>query len=280
MKTAPEIKALMEQLGFAPKKAFGQNFLVDRNILDKALVWGNVQPEDSVVEVGPGLGALTGELLKAGAKVFAIEKDRGLAGYLFDTLQTKFVTHFHLKVGDAVKYPLGDLPRDCKRYSVMANLPYAIITPWLNSVLNCAIWPEKMVLMMQKEAVERLMAVPETKQWSPMSIFLQGAFECVHMHTVSRDCFYPRPEVTSELIYLQRKPCCVRFSPEVKQWMRAVFTQRRKQLRNSLMYAGSKPEFSEPFVQALEQAGCALTYRPEDVPQDVWNVLGHVETSA
>ena len=143
---------LLAKLGHAPKRFLGQNFLVDGNIVRKSLELAGVTAGDAVVEIGPGLGTLSSALLEAGAHVWAVEKDRNLHANLEETLVPQFPERFHLLEGDAVDQPLAGLPaaRAAGAFKVVANLPYAIATPWLDAVLSGPL-PERMVLMLQLE---------------------------------------------------------------------------------------------------------------------------------
>ena len=131
-------RELLAKLGHQPKRFLGQNFLVDGNIVRKSLELAGVQPGDAVVEIGPGLGTLTSALLAAGAEVWAVEKDRNLHLHLEETLLPTAAGPLHLLEGDAVEQPLAGLPlaRASAGFKVVANLPYAISTPWMDAALR------------------------------------------------------------------------------------------------------------------------------------------------
>ena len=159
-------RELLARLGHQPKRFLGQNFLVDGNIVRKSLELAQIAAGDRVVEVGPGLGTLTGALLEAGAEVWAVEKDRHLHQHLEETLVPASAGRLHLLEGDAVEHPLagygGGYPgtaSECPPFKVVANLPYAISTPWMDAVLAGPL-PERMVLMLQQEAAQRYAAKP------------------------------------------------------------------------------------------------------------------------
>src|SRR5688500_1492778 len=145
-------RELLAQLGHSPKRFLGQNFLIDGNIVRKSIELAGVAHDDVVVEVGPGLGTLTSALLEAGARVWAVEKDRTLHAHLEAELAPRFPERFHLLEGDAVAHPLASLPLDLARaergFKIVANLPYAIATPWIDEVLAGPL-PARMVLMLQ-----------------------------------------------------------------------------------------------------------------------------------
>ena len=129
--TLTVVRELLETRSLAPQKRLGQNFLVDANVARKSLELAEVQPGDFIVEIGPGLGALSELLLDAGCDVYAIEKDAGLFRYLDEEVYPSYPGHFHLIHGDAMDLPTASLPDDTDSYKIVANLPYAISTPWL-----------------------------------------------------------------------------------------------------------------------------------------------------
>ena len=258
---------LLAQLGHSPKRFLGQNFLVDGNIVRKSLELAAVRAGDAVVEIGPGLGTLTSALLEAGAEVWAVEKDRTLHDHLSGTLAVKFSDALRLLEADAVEQPLAGLPpaRAAMGFKIVANLPYAIATPWLDAVLGGPL-PERMVLMLQLEAAQRYAARPGTKSFGAISVFLQSAFDLAPGHTVAASCFFPRPDVESHLLNLVRKQQPFVFSPEVKALVRACFQQRRKQigslLRGRVQWDGWR--------ELLRADGLSEQARPEAIPADWW----------
>ena len=157
-------RELLTRLNHAPKRFLGQNFLVDGNIVRKSLELARVERGDEVVEVGPGLGTLTTALLEAGANVWAVERDRTLHAHLAAELAPRFPATFHLLEGDAVEHPLAGLRPASGEFKVVANLPYAIATPWLDAVLEGPL-PARLVLMLQQEAAQRYTAAPGTKSF-------------------------------------------------------------------------------------------------------------------
>lgn len=267
---------LLASLGHQPKRFLGQNFLVDGNIVRKSLELAEVRAGDVVVEIGPGLGTLTAALLEAGAEVWAVEKDRTLHAHLSETLATQpaFAAHFHLLEGDAVEHPLAALPESLARaagsFKVVANLPYAIATPWLDEVLSGPL-PTRLVLMLQQEAAQRYAAKPGSKSFGAISIFLQAAYEIAPGHKVAAACFFPRPDVESHLINLVRRPVPFVFPPTVKSLVRACFQQRRKQIGALLRArlpaaAAAAPEWRE----LLRAEGLSEQTRPEAIPVGWW----------
>lgn len=263
---------LLGQLGHFPKRALGQNFLVDGNIVLKSLELAGVRAGDTVVEVGPGLGTLTTAILEAGADLWAVEFDRHLHAYLESTLLPRFPKTFHLLEGDAVEHPLAALPADkaAAGFKVVANLPYAITTPWMDAVFSGPL-PTNLVLMLQQEAAQRYAAKPGSKQFGAISIFLQSAYDIAPGHKVAAACFHPRPDVESYLLNLVRKPAPFVFAPEVKQLIRACFQQRRKQL--GALLRDKLPDQGAAWIAELTAAGYGPQSRAEEVPVALWQKL-------
>ncbi len=268
--TPSQTRARLDELGHHPRKRLGQNFLIDGNIVRKSLDLAGVRDGDSVIEVGPGLGTLTAALVAAGAKVYAVELDATLSAALRD----QFGERVHLLEGDAVEHPLaGFRPADpeataapCK---VVANLPYAVTSPWMEVMLRGPL-PECLVLMMQKEAADRLNAAVGSKHFSAITIFLDGAYRSCERHRVARQCFYPVPGVDSVLAVWRRREQVVRYSAEVRDAIRHIFTMRRKQMQALV----KQQPFLEPWFQVEVEAGLPATARPEEVPLSSWRKLG------
>ncbi|MDD2764073.1 MAG: 16S rRNA (adenine(1518)-N(6)/adenine(1519)-N(6))-dimethyltransferase RsmA [Opitutaceae bacterium] len=271
--TPTETRALLDRLGLRPKRFLGQNFLVDGNIVRKSLELGGVQPGDQVVEIGPGLGTLTAALLEAGAEVWAVEKDPLLQAHLAATLVPRFPERLHLVGGDAVKLPLAALPAALARAGckIVANLPYAISTPWMDAVLVGPL-PIRLVLMLQREAADRYAARPGTKDFSAISIFLQAAFDVAPGHRVSAACFHPRPDVDSCLLQLVRKPAPYVFTAPARALIRSCFQQRRKQIA-VLLRRRLGDDAAGDWLAELHAAGLGPKTRPEQIPVALWEKL-------
>jgi len=267
-------RALLTRLGLHPKRYLGQNFLTDGNIVRKSIELGGVRPGDAVVEIGPGLGTLTEALLEAGAEVWAVEKDRILHAHLAATLAAAHPDQLHLLEGDALEQPLAGLPaaRAAAGFKIVANLPYAISTPWMDAVLTGPL-PARLVLMLQREAADRYTAAPGTKQFSAISVFLQAACDVAPGHRVSATCFYPRPQVDSALLSLVRKPAPFVFVPAVRALIRACFQQRRKQIAALLRVHCSDPAVAANWLAELSATGLGPQTRPEQIPVALWREL-------
>lgn len=262
---------ILRTLNHFPKKKLGQNFLIDGNIVRKSLELAAIQQGDTVVEVGPGLGTLTGALLEAGAQLWSVEYDPNLYAYIAEKLLPLYPEQLHLLHADALDFPLAKLPEDTTNYKIVANLPYAISTPWLEGVLSAANLPSCMVLMLQKEAAERFTASPGSKSMGAISILLNSAYEATSLHKVSGGCFYPRPDIDSVLIQLSLKQAPFIFPASVKTWLRSIFTQRRKQLGSIIrQYPFPDAHKWEHWLAANPQC---LSLRPEAIDLKTWQAL-------
>ena len=269
--TPSATRELLTKLGHSPKRFLGQNFLVDGNIVRKSLELAQIAARDVVVEVGPGLGTLTSALLAAGVELWAVEKDRTLHAHLSETLAKEYPTTFHLLEGDAIDHPLAALPPErAERFKIVANLPYAISTPWMDAVLSGPL-PERLVLMLQQEAAQRYAATHGSKQFSAISIFLQCAYDIAPGHKVAGACFYPKPDVESYLLHLVRKPTPFIFKPETKALIRACFQQRRKQI--GALLRQHLPDEGRAWLAELTAAGLSAQSRPEEIPISLWTRL-------
>jgi 16S rRNA (adenine1518-N6/adenine1519-N6)-dimethyltransferase len=267
--TISETRDILAKMGIHPKKAFGQNFLIDGNIVRKSLELAQVAPGDRVVEVGPGLGTLTRTLLEAGAEVWAVERDAMLARYLVEEVGPLHPGRLHLLEADAMDHPTADIPPELP-FKVVANLPYAISTPWMDRLLEGPL-PERLVLMLQYEAAQRYMAKPGSKLFGSISIFLQSAFDIAPGHKVSGHCFHPRPDVDSYLFNIVRKPSPLFFPRRTKLLIRHCFQQRRKQIGTLLK--GQLPDHGLAWIESLVAAGLSPTVRPEDIPLALWQTI-------
>ena len=264
-------RELLQQLEHIPNKRLGQNFLVDGNIVRKSVKLAEVSEGDCVVEVGPGLGTLTKAVLETGARVWAVERDARLAKHIRDQLLRQ-QSNLRLIEGDCLNYPLAGLPiaNANDRYKIVANLPYAVSTPWMDAVIAGPL-PDRMVLMLQKETADRYGALHCSKTFGAISIFLQSAFDLSSKHPVSAKCFHPSPKVDSVLLCLDRRTDCVRFSPIARDYVRRIFTRRRKQL--GALCKGDKQTGAIEWFKDLIKRGISPTIRAEELALAHWHRL-------
>jgi 16S rRNA (adenine1518-N6/adenine1519-N6)-dimethyltransferase len=215
-----------------PKKRLGQHFLVDRNILDVIDRLAELDHDDIVLEVGPGLGVLTRYLAESVAFVHAVEVDRSLAGPLGDALSG--VENVVLAFGDALVLDVSAL--DPPPTKLVANLPYAIATPLVLELLEHAPALARFVVMVQREVADRFFAEPRTKAYGAVSVLVRLQARRVGFHAVPPTVFRPRPRVESALVALER--LAVPPPSDVRPVVDAAFAHRRKTLANSVAGVG------------------------------------------
>ena len=270
--TPTETKVLLQELGHRPDKRLGQSFLVDGNLVRKSLEMADLAAKSKVVEVGPGLGSLTGALLDAGHQVYAVERDPVLVKHLRSTFAEKLSSgQLVLSEGDAMDLPLAGLPGGDAECYVVANLPYAIASPWLEKVLAHDRLPARMVLMLQKEAADRYQAEAGTKNFGALTIFLASAFEVTRSHAVAKTCFHPQPEVDSVLLRLDRKEAPCPLPRATRELIRRLFTRRRKQIGG---LARTEEAKTRAAIEAwLSDQNLSPTLRPEQIAAAAWQQL-------
>ena len=262
-------KAVLERHGFTFKKSFGQNFLTDTNILQKIVDTAEIDDQVNVIEIGPGIGALTEFLAERAAQVMAFEIDHRLVPILADTLRdfdnVTVVNEDILKVDLAQhiqNFKDPDLP-----IKVVANLPYYITTPILMHLIESGIPFSEFVVMMQKEVADRISAQPNTKAYGSLSIAVQYYMTAKVAFIVPRTVFVPAPNVDSAILKMVRRPepaVAVEDESFFFKVSKASFTHRRKTLWNNLTgYFGKTEEVKDKLTKALDQAGLSPSVRGE-----------------
>ena len=247
------------------KKKYGQNFLQDKNIINKISNVCDTNPDDLIIEVGPGSGALT-EFLVDKSQVLAYEIDNDLK----ENLINKFVDKNISFVFD--DFLNRDLVEDLKKINyknlyVIANLPYYITTPIINKIIESKIDVKKMVLMVQKEVGERFNAKVGSKEYSSITIFLNYYFDIKKEFIVSRECFYPKPNVDSVILSFTKKEKKLNVINEeiFFKLVRESFKQKRKTLRNNL-----KEYNFEKIEEVLLKHNLPLDIRAENIPVEIF----------
>jgi 16S rRNA (adenine1518-N6/adenine1519-N6)-dimethyltransferase len=224
-----EIPALLREIGVSPVKSLGQNFLHDRNLARWIVDQANVTAGDYVIEIGPGLGALTEFALAKGARVLAIEKDKRLVQFLRDRFANENLEIVH---GDALEFDARVLYAQ-SRVKVVGNLPYYISSQLLLKFLEYPSPISLLLLMLQKELARRLGATPRTKDYGALTLQIQLHYRVEYLRTVSANVFLPKPDVDSALVRITPRnqdelpPCNFAIFEKL---VRCGFSQRRKQL--------------------------------------------------
>ena len=233
-----ETIAVLQKTNFRFKKQFGQNFLIDSSVLKNILDYSEINKEDLVLEIGPGIGTLTEALCEKAGFVIAIEIDDHLIPILKDNLSE--MKNFSLLHGDALKVDFQKLLSEHPEFSsvkVVANLPYYITTPILMSLLEKKLPFRSITVMVQKEVALRMKAAPGTKDYGALSLAVQYYSIPEIVQEVPPHCFIPRPNVSSTVIHLQlhkKAPVSVKDPALLFKSVKFSFMQRRKTLVNAL----------------------------------------------
>jgi 16S rRNA (adenine1518-N6/adenine1519-N6)-dimethyltransferase len=249
-----------------PKKALGQHFLTDPNILGVIGRLAELEPDDTVLEVGPGLGVLTRFLAERVARVHAVELDRSLEPRLSETLAGR--GNVDLVFGDALALDLASF--DPPPGKLVANLPYNVATPIVVESLDGIPSLELWCVMLQREVADRFFASSGTRAYGAVSVLVQLASRKTGWHPVSRTVFRPPPNVDSALVAFRRKPLPASFT-EVKRIVQAAFAHRRKTLPNALALAGVAPRSQA--VEALAAIGRDPSVRAESLAPEEFVAL-------
>ena len=269
---AGQVRATLRAAGLRARHALSQNFLADADVLSAILAEAAPQPGGAVLEIGPGLGLLTGGLLEAGSAVTAVELDRGLAIFLRERFAVELEAgQLRLIEGDALDQDLVRLVEP--PYDVVANLPYHITSPILHALLGEAPRPRRMVLMVQHEVAERIAAPPG--KMSYLSVFVQYHARVRVAFRVPPEAFEPEPAVESAVIVVEPFDADDRLEPadEDGLWrlVQAAFRERRKMIHNVL--ARQLPVDAGRVAASLEKAGIAADRRPQTLAVGEWLAL-------
>ena len=277
MSNTPEIgsrtrtRAIMEKYGIHTKKAFGQNFLTDLNVLKNIVSAAEITRDDNVIEIGPGIGALTEQLAQAAGEVLALEIDQDLIPVLaevlapYDSVTVLNQDVLQANLPELIKQQFTDPSRPIK---VVANLPYYITSPILMNLLAAPVDWAAICVMMQKEVAQRLTAQPGTKQYGALTLAIEYQMTAEIAFNVSRRVFVPAPNVDSAIVVLKPRTTPLPVQPFNKQklfgFIRGCFAHRRKSLWNNLQATiGKQPAVKEKMQAILT----ALTISPQTRPE-------------
>ncbi|GAA3632949.1 16S rRNA (adenine(1518)-N(6)/adenine(1519)-N(6)) -dimethyltransferase RsmA [Lactobacillus hamsteri] len=271
--SAVRTQAIVNRYFVKAKKNLGQNFLIDQNAILGIVSAADIHADDQVIEIGPGIGSLTEQLLLAGAKVFAYEVDSSLPEILKNELPAKIGDadlddRFKLLLKDVLKADfqkdIGDFFDFSKPIKVVANLPYYITTPIIFALADSDLKFASLTLMMQKEVAERLEAKPGSKAYGPLTIAVQTRMNVELALQVNHESFMPRPKVDSSVIVLT--PLVDKYDiDDYKHFNHVIkmcFSQRRKTLNNNLKTLVPDKNDRENLIKSL---GVDVRVRPEDL---------------
>lgn len=280
--TPSATKEIINKYSFAFQKKFGQNFLIDSNVLESIIRGAEITKDDFVLEIGPGIGTMTQYLCEAARQVVDVEIDKMLIPILEDTLSeydnVEVINQDVLKVD--IK-SLADEKNNGKPIKVVANLPYYITTPIIMGLFESGVPIDSITIMVQKEVADRMQTGPGSKDYGALSLAVQYYATAKVILNVSATCFMPRPNVDSAVIKLTRhKEPTVNVADEKLMFkiIRASFNQRRKTLVNGLK---NSPELSfskEQIVKAIEKIGKPETIRGEALTLEEFAELANAFT--
>ena len=277
MSNTPEIgsrtrtRAIMEKYGIHTKKGFGQNFLTDLNVLKNIVSAAEITRDDNVIEIGPGIGALTEQLAQAAGEVLALEIDQDLIPVLaevlapYDNVTVLNQDVLQANLPELIKQQFTDPSRPIK---VVANLPYYITSPILMNLLAAPVDWAAICVMMQKEVAQRLTAQPGTKQYGALTLAIEYQMTAEIAFNVSRRVFVPAPNVDSAIVVLKPRTTPLPVQPFNKQklfgFIRGCFAHRRKSLWNNLQATiGKQPAVKEKMQAILTALAISPQTRPE-----------------
>lgn len=258
---------VINKYGFAFQKRFGQNFLIDSNILENIVSAANITKEDFVLEIGPGIGTMTQYLCESARQVLAVEIDKMLIPILEDTLSE--YDNVEVINQDVLKVDIKSLVEEKNNgrpIKVVANLPYYITTPIIMGLFESKVPIESITIMVQKEVADRMQTGPGSKDYGALSLAVQYYADAKVMLNVSATCFMPRPNVDSAVIKLtrhQESPVEVKDESLMFRIIRASFNQRRKTLVNGLKNSSELDFSKEEITEAIKSIGKAENIRGE-----------------
>ncbi len=259
--------AILNKYGFTTQKKYGQNFLIDSNVLDKIVATAEINKDDFILEIGPGIGTLTQYLCEHGGFVLAVEIDKKLIPILNETLEN--YDNIEVINEDFLKLDLHKLieeKNDNKKIKVVANLPYYITSPIIMKLLESKLPIENITIMVQKEVAERIKSGPGTKDYGSISVAVQYYSEPYIAANVPPNCFIPRPKVGSAVLTLrphEKPPVDVKDEKLFFNIIRSAFNQRRKTLTNSLYNGGFTSLSKDEIAKAITLLGKPTNVRGE-----------------
>lgn len=271
--------AILQKYNFNFQKKFGQNFLIDSHVLDKIIQAADINQEDFVLEIGPGIGTMTQYLCRYAREVAAVEIDKNLIPILNETLsdyQNVEIIHKDILKTDLIH--LVQQKNSGKPIKIVANLPYYITTPIIMGLFENHVPAHSITVMVQKEVADRMQAEPGSKDYGALSLAVQYYARPQLVANVPPNCFMPRPNVGSAVIRLtkhQAPPVSVEDESLMFRMIRASFNQRRKTLANGLNNAGNIPATKEQIQKSILSLGVPANIRGEALTLEQFAALSN-----
>ncbi len=280
MNTLEITKRIMKSNGIFAKKSFGQNFLIDDNILENIVSSSDVKESDLVIEIGPGLGNLTEYILNTGARVLAFEIDKDMIDILSDRF--KGVENLTIQNIDILKANLDEYIKDVKGdVKVIANLPYYITTPIIFRLLEYKEKIKSITVMIQKEVADRITSVPGSKDYGVLTINTNYQSDVKKLFNVPNTSFIPAPNVTSAVIKImpsigKEQELGIKDSKTFEELVKKSFSARRKKLANSLANTGIYNLSKEEITNLILEVGLKDTVRAEEIGIETYAKMANI----
>ena len=250
-----------------PKKSLGQNFLIDKNIINKIIKIANIDKNKTVIEIGPGYGNLTEAIMSLKPKnILAIEKDKKLSSFL----ERKFKNVKNIRIINEDILNIIDKKNSKQNCLVFGNLPYNISTQILASLIMLKEWPpwyDTLVFMFQKEVADRIIAKPNTKEFSRLTVLSNWRLEIKKHFDVSKNCFFPKPKINSTILSFRPKKnnlFCLRNPKSLEKITQVLFSNRRKMINKNIKKLFNKKLF------LLNNLNINLNKRPEELTNEIF----------
>ncbi len=251
MNLEQETRFLLEKYKLRANKSLGQNFLIDESVLEEIISKSEVSKEDTIIEIGPGLGTLTAKLAETSKKVIAVELDENMV----NVLNERFSLYKNVEIihKDILKTDLKEMIKGELSVKVVANLPYYITTPIVMKLLEDELDIKSITVMVQKEVGERFCADPGGKEYGAITVSINYYTEPKIIAEVPRDCFLPSPDVDSCVVILKLKNEHIELKnkKEFFEIVKLAFTKRRKNIGNSLISAGRNKDYVRKMLEKL-----------------------------
>jgi len=267
---------ILRQRGIRPRKHLGQSFLQDQNITSKIIEFADIQPDETIVEIGAGLGIMTNLMAGKARRVIALEVDPGMVQILNERLQC--LGNVQVIKTDVLKYDFFSAcpPDSSEKLKIIGNVPYQISSPLLFRLLDFRSCISSMVLMLQKEVVDRISALPGTNNYGIPSVAVSMFCRSERLMDVPASCFYPEPKVVSAILKMRvRERPLIELRDEAlfRQIVRLAFAKRRKTLMNNLRYNHLPGYSPEEMLSALQASGIDGMRRAETLSAEEFGLL-------
>ena len=270
-------KEILNKYDLQAKKRFGQNFLIDSNIVSKIVNTANIDENTIVIEIGPGIGAMTELLAKAAKRVICFEIDSDMVNIINNEIINEGARNVEIKEIDFLKVNLKDYNLDGEKVIVVSNLPYYITTPIIFKLLNEEVIKE-IYVMVQDEVARRLVGLPKTKDYGSLSVMIKYLATAKFEFKVGRNCFFPAPNVDSGIVSIKRtkNDYNLKNEPKFLKFVQSIFEMRRKTLINNLLkdYDYKRNELEEKIASITGDINCRAESLSLDEIIKIYQILG------